>query len=114
MLLRTTEMSGFSLALESKFLRKNETFFDNVQVDCTRKSPGGVLCSETQFERSRFCNLLVKFTKCDVQLLKFVEKLVFFGPHTQLLSELGDDQERSPALDLLAFQNVTENVISDV
>lgn len=43
-----------------------------------------------------------------------MEKFIFFGPDAQLLSELGDDQESSPALDLLALQNVAENVISDI
>ena len=36
------------------------------------------------------------------------------GPHVQLLGELGDHQERPPALALLGLEDVSEDVVPDV
>ncbi|TNN71211.1 hypothetical protein EYF80_018559 [Liparis tanakae] len=36
------------------------------------------------------------------------------GPHVQLLGELGDHQERPPALPLLGLEDVSEDVVPDV
>lgn len=50
--------------------------------------------------------------KCGSPRVRRLTALI--GPHVQLLGQLGDDQERPPALTLLGLEDVSEDVVPDV
>lgn len=67
-----------------------------------------------KIQKRNFFNSLVKLAEIDVELLQLVEQFVLVGPHVQLLAQLGNDQERPPATNLLRLKDVAEDVIADV
>lgn len=111
------EMSGFSLVLESKSLRREKYFqifyrrIPDIRGAFTGFRPYpelGAIESKTIFHS------LVHLAQHHVEGLQFGEQLAFVGPNVQFLYELRHDEESSPAADFLRFQNVAENVIADI
>ena len=49
-----------------------------------------------------------------VQILQLVEHLVAVGPDVELPRELGDDEVRLPAAQLLRLEDVAEDVVAEV
>ena len=59
-------------------------------------------------------HLLVQLIDVDVKILQLSKQIVLFCPHSQLLGQLGDAQERAPAPRLLGLQDVAEDVVTHV